>query len=52
VIESLMVDAALAWLVIVPADCGVTLICTLALAPLAIAPSGHVTVPAVCEQLP
>ena len=35
-----------------PVDCGVTLIWTLALAPLAIVPTGHVTVPADWEQLP
>ena len=42
----------MAWFVIDPVDCGVTLIWTLALAPLAIVPSGHVTVPADWEQLP
>jgi hypothetical protein len=49
---SLMLDEALAELVIDPVACGVTVICTLALAPFAIVPSGQVTVPAECEQLP
>ena len=49
---SLTLDEALAELVIDPVDCGVTVIWTLALAPLASVPSGHVTVPADCEQLP
>ena len=39
-------------LVIDPVDCGVTLIWTLALAPFAMVPSGQVTVPADCEQVP
>ena len=45
-------DETLAWFVIVPVACGVTLIWTLALAPFAIVPSGHCDVPAACEQLP
>jgi hypothetical protein len=49
---SLVGEDTVAVLVIDPVDCGVTLIWTLALAPLAIVPSGHVTVPAECEQLP
>ena len=52
VLGSLMADDAVAWLVIDPVDCGVTWIWTLALAPFPIVPSGHVTVPADCEQVP
>src|SRR5688572_14090393 len=47
------VDAdTLAWLVIVPPEAGVTVIATLALAPLPRLPSGHVTVPDACEHEP
>ena len=49
---SLTAEETLAWFVIDPVDGGVTLIWTLALAPLAIVPSAHVTVPDVFEQLP
>ena len=42
----------LAWLVIEPSDCGVTLIETLALPAFAIVPSAQVTVPLACEQVP
>ena len=49
---SLMPDEALAVLVIDPVDCGVTLIWTLALAPFAMVPSGQLTVPADCVQVP
>ncbi len=49
---SLTLDEALAVLLIDPVDCGVTVIWTLALAPFAMVPSGQLTVPAACEQLP
>jgi len=49
---SLTADEAVAWFVIEPVDCGVTLICTLALEPLAMLPSGHVIVPADWVQVP
>jgi hypothetical protein len=49
---SLTPDEALAVFVIEPVDWGVTLIWTLALAPFAIVPSGQLTVPAACVQLP
>jgi hypothetical protein len=49
---SAVVADTLAWFVIVPPEDGTTLISTLAFAPFAMVPSGHVTVPADCEQLP
>jgi hypothetical protein len=52
VVRSVTADEALAEFVIDPVDCGVTTIWTLALAPLLMVPSGHVTVPAACEQVP
>lgn len=45
-------DVTLAWLVIEPWAWGVTTIETVALAPLAIVPSGQVTTPADCEHVP
>ena len=45
-------DVTLAVFVIVPVDCGVTLIETLALAVFASVPIEQVTVPLACEQLP
>ncbi len=49
---SIAVEATLAVFVIEPWFCGVTLIETVALAPLSIVPREHVTVPDACEQLP
>ena len=45
-------EVTFAWFVIEPADCGVTLIETLALPAFARVPSEQVTVPPDCEQLP
>ncbi len=49
---SAVVADTVAWLVIELPEDGVTLIVTPALPPLLTVPSGHVTVPAACEQLP
>ena len=49
---SLTFDATLAVLVIEPVFWGRTLIVASAPPPLAIVPSGHVTVPLVCEHVP
>ena len=45
-------EATLAWLVMLPAVDGRILIATVASAPFATVPSGQVTVPETCEQLP
>ena len=45
-------DVTLAWFVIVPSACGVTLIETVAFPVLTSVPSEQVTVPDACEQLP
>ena len=45
-------EVTFAWFVIEPADCGVTLMETLALPAFARVPSEQVTVPPDCEQVP
>ena len=49
---SCVLDATLAWFVIVPGLCGLTLTSAVALPLAASAPRGQVTVPDACEQVP